>query len=312
VITEYNKIGLIFQANAHYDWMHYYAAPMTAVEFPDFIRVYFTTRGKIDEQGFFRTYICFLDCDKKDPTKILYLHNQPVLEVGTAGTFDEHGTMIADVIEHNGKYYMYYIGWQRSGTAPYINTIGLAMSDNGKDFTKVSAGPIIGLNRSVPYGLGNLSVIVDNGVFRMWYTHYKPWIKTPIGYRPHYDIRHAYSADGIDWQFDEESVIPANENEAIATPCTRKINGTYHMWYSYRPSVDATGKSGAYMIGYAVSEDGKLWKRADDVVTLKLSESGWDSEMICAPDVLELDGVTYMFYCGNMYGRDGFGYSIIK
>lgn len=308
---DYNKIGLIFQANNNYDWMHYYAAPVSALEFDSFIRVYFTTRGKIDEHGHFRTYICFLDCDKNDPTKILYLHNKPVLEVGTAGTFDEHGTMIATVIEYEGKYYMYYIGWQRSGTAPYINTIGLAMSDNGTDFTKVSAGPIIGLNKSVPYGLGNLTVIVDEGEFHMWYTHYKPWIPTQKGYRPHYDIHYASSANGVDWQFGGECIKPAYENEAIATPCVRKINGSYHMWYSYRPSVDEAGNSGKYLIGYAVSQDRETWTRMDESMTLTVSDSGWDSEMICAPDVLVTADNAFLFYCGNMYGRDGFGYAEI-
>jgi predicted GH43/DUF377 family glycosyl hydrolase len=84
------------------------------------------------------------------------------------------------------------------------------------------------------------------------------------------------------------------------------------MWYSHRPAVDEHGKSGKYRIGYAVSDDGINWVRNDKVVTLTVSETGWDSEMICAPDLLELENETLMFYCGNHYGRDGFGYSILK
>ncbi len=309
---EYIKLGQVFEAKGQYDWMHYYSAPDTAVEFDDFIRLYFTSRSKQDEHGFFQTYIGFVDCDKKDPTKVIRVSDKPLLQPGTTGTFDEHGTMISDVIVHEGKYYMFYIGWQRSGGAPYINTIGLALSDDGEHFTKVSAGPIIGLTHQVPYGLGNVSVLVMDGVFHMWYTHYKPWIASPAGYRPNYDIRYAWSKNALDWQCGVECIAPAYDNESLAAPCVRVINGKYHMWYSYRPAVGADGKSGGYLIGYASSEDGKNWTRNDESVGLTLSESGWDSEMMCAPDVLETKENTYLFYCGNMYGRDGVGCAIIK
>jgi hypothetical protein len=84
------------------------------------------------------------------------------------------------------------------------------------------------------------------------------------------------------------------------------------MWYSVRPGVDEHGKSGPYRIGYAVSDDKKTWKRMDETVDIHPSESGWDSEMVCYPDVLQTNEKTFLFYCGNNYGRDGFGYVELK
>jgi len=92
----------------------------------------------------------------------------------------------------------------------------------------------------------------------------------------------------------------------------RKINGRYHMWYSYRPAVEADGKSGAYKIGYAVSDDKLHWQRMDDLVNLGTSATGWDSTMVCYPDVLPLKNNTFLFYGGNHYGRDGIGYATIE
>ncbi len=307
----YEKIAHLFKPDGVYDWMHYYAAPVTSVDFGTFIRVYFTTRNVIDEQGYFKTHIAYVDCDKNDPTKILAISENPLLSFGPPGTFDEHGTMVADVIKHNDKYYMYYMGWQRSDTVPYMNRLGLAMSDDGIHFEKVSDGPVIGISRHVPLGVGNVTVLVEDGVFHMWYTHYCPWIKTGKGYRPNYDIRYASSDNGLDWQFGNQCIAPANSNEALATPCVRKINGKYCMWYSYRPGTDALGNSGPYRIGYAESDDKLNWTRKDAEMTLGVSQQGWDSEMVCYPDVLETETEILMFYCGNNYGKDGFGYAKI-
>jgi predicted GH43/DUF377 family glycosyl hydrolase len=309
---EYVKKGLIFQANNNHEWMYSYAAQPSAIEFDTFIRIYFTTRKKLDEKGHFNTYVTFIDCDKNDPSNVLYVHDKPLLEFGLPGAFDEHGTMLGDVLFHDNKYYLYYVSWQRSDTVPYINWLGLAISDDGVNFTKVSDGPVIGSSRFLPYGIACVSALVEDGIFHLWYTHYTPWIKTSLGYRPTYDIGYAYSENGMDWKFGEKSIPSSNSNEAIATPCVRKINGKYHMWYSVRPGVDVHGKSGPYRIGYAVSDDKKTWKRMDETVDIHPSESGWDSEMVCYPDVLQTNEKTFLFYCGNNYGRDGFGYVELK
>jgi predicted GH43/DUF377 family glycosyl hydrolase len=214
-------------------------------------------------------------------------------------------------VKHEGKYLMYYMGWQRSDTVPYVIRTGLATSDDGANFTKISEGPVIGLNRFLPFGIGNMSIVIEDGVFHMWYTHYDAWIKTATGYRPTYDIRYAMSHNGLDWEYGDKCITPLNDNEAIATPTVCKLNGKYHMWYAYRPGVDAAGHSGPYRIGYASSNDKKLWQRDDAQVGMTVSETGWDSEMICAPDILEVGNNLYLFYCGNNYGQGGFGFARI-
>ena len=309
---DYIKKGLVFKPEGNYDWMHYYAGPLTPVEFDDFIRVYFTTRNKIGEDGIFNSRISFVDCDKNDPTKLLYIHNKPLIEFGLPGTFDEHGTTVCEVLLRDGKYHMYYLGWQRTDTAPYVIRMGLAISDDGVEFTKISDGPVLGLNRFLPYGIGNISILEEDGTFHMWYTHYTAWLKTQKGYRPTYDIRYAHSANGLDWVFGKECISGLMHNEAIASPSVKKINGQYHMWYCYRPGVDEMGSSGPYLIGYAVSDNKTDWTRMDETVNIALSATGWDSEMVCYPEILQTNDNLFMFYAGNHYGRDGFGCAVIE
>ena len=84
-----------------------------------------------------------------------------------------------------------------------------------------------------------------------------------------------------------------------------KENGLYKIWYCYAI------ESGGYKMGYAESDDGFRFSRRDHDVGIDLSTTGWDSEMICYPYVLQHKGQTYMLYCGNGYGRTGFGYAML-
>ena len=45
---------------------------------------------------------------------------------------------------------------------------------------------------------------------------------------------------------------------------------------------------------------------------IDVSTSGWDSEMVAYPHVANVDGKILMFYCGNHFGKNGFGYAELK
>ena len=82
------------------------------------------------------------------------------------------------------------------------------------------------------------------------------------------------------------------------------LGGRWHAVFAYRqPSTSA----GAYRLGYASSTDLRHWQRDDAQAGLELSATGWDSQMLCYPQTIELDGRVLMFYCGNDFGREGFG-----
>ena len=129
----------------------------------------------------------------------------------------------------------------------------------------------------------------------------------------YYYIKYATSLDGIDWQRKPDPAIDFESQfeYAISTPRVKKqSNGTYKMWYSYRgrQSPDDT-----YRIGYAESLDGETWVRKDRMMSsFDVSDTGWDSEMICYPFVFEYESQLYMLYNGNGYGRSGFGLAVLE
>ena len=67
-----------------------------------------------------------------------------------------------------------------------------------------------------------------------------------------------------------------------------------------------------YRVRYAESSDGIHWVRKDEEVDLDVSDSGWDSEMICYPYIFDHKGNRYMLYNGNDFGKTGFGLAVLE
>ena len=85
------------------------------------------------------------------------------------------------------------------------------------------------------------------------------------------------------------------------------------MLFSYRKPLNFRESSeGSYRLGYAYSNDLETWYREDEKVGINTSEKGWDSQMVTYPQVSEIDGKKYLFYCGNEFGKYGFGLAKLK
>lgn len=312
---KWKKKGFIFNATGQYEWMQTHITPAVAIVLEDRIRVFISTRSKQDANKNFISYSSFLDVSKEDPSKVIYIHDKPILELGSPGTFDEFGIVIAKPVVYNSKVYLYYMGWQRltSPKAPYQVTLGLAISeDNGLTFKKVSEGPIMGIDYYDPISIGNVFVIVENGIWKMWYTALADWAFGGEKPTPDYNIKYAYSKDGIFWTKTNQIIISKDERGGVATPTIFKYQGKYHMLFGYRPSYDKNKKVAGYKIGYASSSDLEKWERDDSKSGIEASESGWDSDMICYPHVVEVNGELVMFYGGNGFGKSGFGYAVLE
>jgi hypothetical protein len=59
----------------------------------------------------------------------------------------------------------------------------------------------------------------------------------------------------------------------------------------------------------ADSSDLLHWTRRDDEAGIDVADAGWDSDMICYPEVVAHDGRLFMFYNGNGFGRTGIGHA---
>ena len=141
------KKGKVFTVSGEYGWMNSHAQIPTVLVLKDKLRVYFSTRTIPTESK-----TTFLDLDIKNPGKVLYVHDQPILNNGKPGTFDEDGIMPAGVIKKGNKVYLYYSGWSKRCEVPYCNLTGLAVSiDDGCTFKRLGDGPVLSTNIYEPY-----------------------------------------------------------------------------------------------------------------------------------------------------------------
>ena len=85
------------------------------------------------------------------------------------------------------------------------------------------------------------------------------------------------------------------------------------MIYSYRSSINyRTDPTKSYRLGYAESIDGFKWDRLDDQIDLRSQSYCWDDIMQEYCSTYVFNGIRYLVYNGNEFGKTGFGYAVIN
>jgi hypothetical protein len=298
---KWRKLGRIFCPNPETEWMHSHAANPVADQVGDhLIRIYFSTRDTAN-----RSSVAWVEVDMRLPNRVVRMAKMPTLSPGLVGSFDDSGCSIGSIIRKGKQRLMYYMGWNLGVTVPWRNSIGLAVSENaGETFERISLAPLLDRSNTDPYTLSYPWVLRNEGEWHMWYGSNLRWGKTQADM--FHMIKHATSCDGYEWKRDGQVAIqPSDSTEyAFARPCVIKDIQRYRMWYGYRGS--------AYRIGYAESVDGLSWNRKDDEVGIAPSPGEWDGESIEYPSVLDHDGQRYLLYCGDGYGKTGFGIAMLE
>ena len=305
---KWKKLGQIFETGS-------FAQSPQALVLDDRIRIYYSTR--INDNGKFLSHIAFVDMDKK-LEHILATSKKLVIDLGELGTFDEHGIFPFSIFQEEGKIAAYTCGWSRRKSVSVETSTGYAVSsDNGLTFDKLGSGPILGASLHEPFLVGDSFVRKYDDQYHMWYMYGVRWVRESAEAAPDrvYKLAHAISSDGINWQTQERDIIPSvlHDNECQALPTVVKLGDTYHMYFCFR---DVFGfredKSKGYRLGYAHSPDMIKWTRDDAQAGLYLSQNGWDSEMMCYPNIFEADGRVYLLYNGNQFGKAGFGAAVLE
>jgi len=297
----WRKLGRVFNTPGGAPWSLTHAAYPTAdLRGPDRLRVYYTA---LDERQFGQGG--YVDLDPADPRRVLEVGAGPILTLGEPGDFDDCGANPFAVVDFQGRKRMYYLGWQRTLRAPYQTFTGLAFETPDGGFQKWRRVPVLERTDEEPHIRGAPCVIRDGERLLMWYVASSRWSQRGTDLHYHVTIRHAVSDDGIRWDVDPHVCVAPDPGEyAVGRPSVIREGGLYRMWYSIRSFEQP------YAIGYAESEDGVRWTRLDPEAGIQRSETGWDSEMICFPNVIRAGGRLLMFYNGNRHGASGFGCAV--
>lgn len=312
-MLKWEKLGQIYNPERHATqaWMQEFAqCPTPFLLNEHTIRVYISCRPHRGTDLQYVSYPGYVDLDRHDLRKIVGISNTPLLPLGRLGNFDEFGIMPCSIIKHENICYMYYTGWTRMSSVPYTVDIGLAIShDGGHTFKKMGEGPLLGLTYNEPYLVNTPVVQKHSDQWHMWYLTGSKWMLHDGKQEPVFHLAHALSIDGIHWERNGKPILHAkteDECQDVFSPFYRQ--NRWHAVFAYRDPKNFRSKSpGTYQFGYAFSEDLCQWTRQDSDAGIKHSDTGWDADMMCSSQTIEIDGNIYLFYCGNEFGKHGFG-----
>lgn len=309
---EWTKLGQIFSfADSPFtERFASHAQSPQALVCDDRIRIYFSTRT-IDSTGKFLSHVQYVDYNLS-LTEIIGYSDHEVIPLGKLGTFDEHGIFPLSPVPVGDKVYGYTNGISRRTSVDVESGAGFAVStDGGRTYQKPGDGPLLSASLYEPFLVGDPFVRQFAGKFHMFYLYGKKWSEATDDHAPErvYKIGHAISDDGLEWER-VGGIIPdkIDENECQALPTVIELDRRYHMYFCYRHMAGfRTEKGKGYQLGYAYSDDLVTWTRDDESAGISLSADGWDSEMMCYPNIFASGGDIYLLYNGNNFGRDGFG-----
>lgn len=297
----WEKLGLVVVPDKSKTWSQTHAMVPTPILLADgTLRVYFTScdAAYIGRVG-------FADLNPDDPTQVLATTPQPVLDIGADGCFDENGVIACSVTPTPEGLVMFYAGYELGAKIRYRLLTGAAVSvDDGRTFKRIQSTPVLERTPQELYFRGGPFGTYEDGNYKLWYVGGSDWMEINQKLLPVYELSYLESRSVDSWpiQATRTLKLTGSDEHGFGRPWVVK-RGTddYQLFYSIRKKSIA-----AYRMGYATSIDAVNWHRNDDLMGLDVSPEGFDSQAIMYAAVITVKGVTYCFYNGNDFGRDGF------
>jgi len=204
--------------------------------------------------------------------------NNPVLTLGSEGSFDSFNIMSPMVVKDKGLYKMWYSGGPNREYTKY--QIGYATSKDGLNWVKYPKNPVIKAGErdnflTTPTILRTAEgyLLREESLFKMYFT----------GNREN-DLEYATSSDGVRWKkYSENPVL-----KGIYAPTVIRDGEFYKMWYTM-------GSYPNFKIGYATSRDGIHWEKYSHNPVMKATEI-WEGEGNLYPFVIKKGKEFFMWY----------------
>lgn len=301
-----NKLGFIFKPEGNTDWWRTHTmAPAPIVLDSDTVRIYMGcwTADKVSRIG-------YIDVNLHSPTEILKISDNPVLDIGKDGCFDENGVFPAHVYNFNdGRVYLYYTGFQLGHKIRHYNFGGLAISnDGGQSFQRYSEAPVMDrADEGLFVRAGQSIEKAEDGGFHVIYSAGSSWHMCLGELRPVYDVFYQKSPDGIQLEKAGKKIVTCDLSieHGLGRPQIIRLGDMYYAFYTRRII-----EGMKYFIGCARSKDCNTWERIDHVFDgiAYGSEDEFDCDMIYFPAAVKIsDSKALLFYSGNYFGKDGLG-----
>lgn len=305
---------LITVPDSHAIWATHCQYPTIYKLSPQRWWLFFTARDTWN-----RSMVMRADLDPSGGMRVLSVSSEPLIRAGAGAFSDVDGVGVMGVFDHAGQRFSLINDFRTLPNTTYSMRIRLIMGpdDSGQYAPNLQPNTLLGSDSNNASFYAAPYLLSGPEGFAMWYSYGTGWTMETTPYaEPHYDIRRVTSSDLHTWTSDRTPTIPCDPMRKESGHTRASIlqsNHAYEMWYCTRGSYrdpDPTARN--YHIGYARSTDGVYFDRAD----LEFGFSNpprigdWDAEMQCHPHVVQGDdGLDYMFYTGNDYGKFSLGYA---
>lgn len=204
------------------------------------------------------------------------------------------------VVYYGDKYYMYYTGLDNG-----ISRIGIASSDDGYNFERIQDAPIVLPDENWEgHSVMNPSVMIDNGVFKMWYSAGETYEPDVICY--------ATSMDGVTWQkFNYNPIFSKTtdwySSNKVAVGQVIKHDNLYYMFFIGYQDVDTARVCVATSINGITN-----WEIYENNPIVNIGKSNsWNQHACYKPTVLydEKSNTWRIWYNGRSYSNEYIGMS---
>ena len=247
-----------------------------------------------------------------------YKYGAPIMAPsGVKGEFDRYGVDNMRICRHNGKFYMFCIGFDGVGyrTAMAVSDDLLHWEKKGIVLDRGSANPWDTNGRAISSLLadvdlyGSRELIKRDGKYWMFYHAY-----------PGKGYETGAAANGLAWTTDEELLdwhcedepvfVKGNDGEwdggGLYSTWIVPRDGGFNLYYNGK---ETTTGNWHEQVGVAFSESLHGWKRYEHNPIVRVTPDHWDSKFSCGQHVLfdSRKKRWVMFYCGfdGIHAQDG-------
>lgn len=299
-MMQWKKKGLVFGADKRNEWMDNSALQPTPIMLEDRIRVFCGFR---DATGVGR--VGFVDLNPENPSEVISYSQKHCLDIGKPGCFDDNGVVPCAVTRVDDKLYLFYAGYNIGYHVRMTIFCGLAISnDDGITFKRISNVPVMErTDNEFLFRVIHTAIKTESG----WIFYYgagNHFLQGKNKTLPVYEVERLEVSNLSELSHEGVKVV-CNEGDEyrVGRPYVIHDGDIWRMFFG------GGSEAITYKLAYAESKDGVTWTRKDTELNLNCSEGGWDSEMMAYPSFVRYKDKAYLFYNGNNYGFEGFGYA---
>lgn len=306
----WHREGMLVSVKEGHAWWASHAQQPTALPLSDRLwRIYFGARDRDN-----RMRILAVDVDPGDGMRVVSEHFDPILDLGPLAAFDREGVAPSSALMIDAQVFLYYTGIIVRRDVRAQVSIGLAISDDGLNFRRAFPGPIFGVGPFDPYYSGVPTVRrTESGYYRMWYVGGNEWQRVNGVLEPFYEIRTTRSPDGLAWDARSNAAMPQGpgNRDGLGRPWIVEESDGLRLWFSRRGRSYRSSGAGAYRLS-SVRLDGEGFAcgAEEDMAFDNPPAAGdFDSWMQAYSCILPYRDELIMFYNGNDFGKEGFGWA---